>query len=64
MRSRHVSRDIVSGLSLVLEMSRIEGRRAVEEARSLTGSRSEDNTWLTTPAYLPAALEAQPVPAP
>ena len=48
----------------MLEVSRIEGRRAVEEPRCLTGWRSNDNTGLTSPAYLPAAPEAQPVPVP
>jgi len=59
-----ICRNIVNGISLVLHMSRIEGRRAVEEARYLTGWCRDDNTWLTTPAYLPAAPEAQPVPVP
>ena len=59
-----ICRNIVNGISLVLHMSRIEGRRAVEEARYLTGWRSDDNTWLTTPAYLPAAPEARPAPVP
>ena len=57
-----ICRNIVSGISLVLHMSRIAGRRAIEEARYLTGWESDDNTWLTTPAYLRAAPEAQPVP--
>ena len=59
-----ICRNIVNGISLVLHMSRIEGRRAVEEARYLTGWHSDDNTWLTTPAYLPAAPEARPAPVP
>ena len=53
----------MNGISLVLHMSRIEGQRAVEEARYLTGWRSDDNTWLTTAAYLPAAPETPPAPA-
>jgi len=57
-----ICRNIVNGISLVFHMSRIEGRRAVEEARYLTGWRSDDNTWLTSPAYLPAAPGAQPAP--
>ena len=59
-----ICRNIVNGISLVLHMSRIEGWRAVEEARYLTGWESDDNTWITTPAYLRAAPEAQPVPVP
>ena len=48
-----ICRNIVNGISLVLHMSRIEGRRAVEEARYLTGWRSDDNTWIISPAGLP-----------
>ena len=59
-----ICRNIVNGISLVLHMSRIKGRRAIEEARYLTGWESDDNTWLTTPAYLRADLEAQPAPVP
>ena len=44
-----VCRSVVDGISLVLHMSRLEGRRAVEEARQLRGWRAEDNAWLTNP---------------
>ena len=59
-----ICRNIVNGISLVLHMSRIEGRRTVEEARTLTGWRSDDNTWLTKPAYLPAGPEARTAAVP
>ena len=35
-----------------------------QEARYLTGWRSDDNTWLTSPAYHPAAPAAQPARVP
>ncbi|MDE3262954.1 MAG: ATPase, T2SS/T4P/T4SS family [Acidobacteriota bacterium] len=59
-----ICRNIVNGISLVLHMSRIAGRRAIEEARYLTGWESDDNTWLTSPAYLRADPAAPPAPVP
>ena len=59
-----ICRNIVNGISLVLHMSRIAGRRAIEEARYLTGWESDDNTWLTSPAYLRADPAVPPAPVP
>ena len=44
-----VCRSVVDGISLVLHMSRIDGRRAVEEVLQLHGWRPEDNAWLAHP---------------
>ena len=45
-----VCRSVVDGISLVLHMTRVEGRRAVEEGLLLRGWQVEDNAWITKPA--------------
>ena len=45
-----VCRSVVDGISLVLHMTRVEGRRAVEEGLLLRGWQVEDNAWVTEPA--------------
>ncbi len=42
-------RSVVDGIALVVHTSRIAGRRAVEEVRTLHDWRAEDNSWVTTP---------------
>ena len=42
-----VCRSVVDGIALVLHMTRVEGRRLVEEGLHLQGWQAEDNAWLT-----------------
>ena len=42
-----VCRSVVDGIALVLHMTRVEGRRLVEEGLLLHGWQAEDNAWLT-----------------
>ena len=42
-----VCRSVVDGITLVLHMTRVEGRRLVEEGLLLQGWQAEDNAWLT-----------------
>ena len=42
-----VCRSVVDGIALVLHMTRVEGRRLVEEGLLLQGWQAEDNAWLT-----------------
>lgn len=42
-------RSVVDGISLVVHTSRVAGRRAVEEVRTVHDWRVEDNSWVTTP---------------
>ena len=42
-------RSVVDGISLVVHTSRIAGRRAVEEVRTVHDWKVEDNSWVTTP---------------
>ena len=42
-----VCRSVVDGIALVLHMTRVEGRRLVEEGLILQGWQAEDNAWLT-----------------
>ena len=42
-------RSVVDGISLVVHTSRIAGRRAVEEVRTLHDWEAHDNSWHTTP---------------
>ena len=42
-------RSVVDGISLVVHTSRIAGRRAVEEVRTLHDWEADDNSWHTTP---------------
>ena len=37
----------MDGIALVLHMTRVEGRRLVEEGLVLHGWQAEDNAWLT-----------------
>ena len=70
-----VCRSVVDGISLVLHMTRVKGRRYVEEAVLLRGWQPEDNAWLTdqvaarprpvtTPARVPVAPPPQRSPRP
>ena len=59
-----VCRSVVDGISLVLHVSRISGRRAVEEALYLTDWRPKDNTWLTTTHWQRDVLAELPGPGP
>ena len=59
-----VCRSVVDGISLVLHMTRVQGRRYVEEAIALRGWQAEDEAWLTdqvaarpTPAASPAPVQ-------
>ena len=45
-----VCRSVVDGISLVLHMTRLSGRRYVEEAIALRGWQAEDEAWVTQPA--------------
>ena len=62
-----VCRSVVDGISLVLHMTRLKGRRYVEEALLLAGWQPEDNAWLTDqvagrprPVTRPARVRSQP----
>ena len=55
-----VCRSVVDGIALVLHMTRVEGRRLVEEGLVLRGWQAEDNAWLTQAvARRPEALRGQ-----
>ncbi|MCY4393073.1 MAG: ATPase, T2SS/T4P/T4SS family [Chloroflexi bacterium] len=58
-----VCRSVVDGISLVLHMTRVQGRRYVEEAIAVQGWNADDETWLidpiaSRPTAVPAALPA------
>ena len=57
-----VCRSVVDGISLVLHMSRIEGRRAVEEGLYVRGGRTTDNAGLTDDAYKDGSPLGPPAP--
>ena len=54
-----VCRGVVDGISLVLHMARVDGRRFVEDALFLRGWQPEDNAWLTESA-MPSATPRPP----
>ena len=56
-----VCRSIVDGISLVLHMTRVQGRRYVEEAIALRGWNAEDESWLIEPVpSRPPAVPPRP----
>lgn len=56
-----VCRSVVDGISLVLHMTRLKGRRYVEEALLLRSWQAEDNVWLTDQvAVRPCAASTPP----
>lgn len=55
-----VCRSVVDGISLVLHVTRLHGRRYVEEAIALRGWNADDESWLTEQV----AARPTPVPAP
>ena len=44
-------RGVVDGISMVIYMTRREGRRVVEEALQVLGCEAGDNRWLTDPVW-------------
>lgn len=59
-----VCRSVVDGISLILHMTRIAGRRAVEEAIYLNDWRPKDNTWLTSTEWRSDAFAESPALVP
>jgi len=59
-----VCRSVVDGISLVLHMTRVQGRRYVEEAIALRGWNAEDEAWLTDQVAVRPTPVASPVPVP
>lgn len=56
-----VCRSVVDGISLVLHMTRLKGRRYVEEAIALQGWNPEDESWLIEPIpSRPTAVPPRP----